>query len=93
MAGTRRQQIIALLAQGAYGVGDLARELGVRVKDVTADLKHVARSAQGRLRVEVPASCLSCGHELPDRTRFTAPSRCPRCRSERTSEPLMRLAP
>ena len=84
---------MALLAAGAWSVGDLARELRVRAREVVADLEHVGRSSGGRLRVQVPAACLSCGHVFADRRRPTAPSRCPACRSERTSEPLLALLP
>jgi predicted Zn-ribbon and HTH transcriptional regulator len=45
-----------------------------------------------RLRTE-PARCTACGFVFGDRAerRLHTPSRCPRCRSERISEPRFRI--
>jgi hypothetical protein len=88
MARTRRQKLAERLAEGPMTVKDLAATLGLRVKDVVDDLEHVRRSARGNLKVK-PAECESCGLVFTSRRRLTAPSRCPHCRSERTTEPLL----
>jgi len=56
--------------------------------EIIEDLGHIQRSLGGRLVVG-DSECEACGHVLRRERRFTAPSRCPRCRSERTSEPLL----
>jgi len=86
--GTRRQEMIALLSSEPLTVRELSRRLGVPMSLVVEDLSHLQRSLGERL-VVTPSRCQSCGHELSRESRFTAPSRCPRCRSERTSPPLI----
>ena len=87
---TRRQRMIALLSDGPLTVRELSDLLQVPIALVVDDLTHVRRSVGQAFRVAPPA-CLSCGFELSRRERFTAPSRCPRCKSERTTEPLLRI--
>jgi predicted Zn-ribbon and HTH transcriptional regulator len=88
VTGTRRQQLVALLSAQPCTVKQLSALLGVRVADVVSDLEHIRRSLGKRLEV-TPSSCTACGFTMDRGARFTAPSRCPRCRSERTSEPLL----
>jgi len=72
---------------------DVAVRWGLRFKDAEDDVLHAARSASPlRLRVDDPSRCLDCGFVFRDRRRLTAPSRCPSCRSEATTEPWFRLA-
>lgn len=89
---TRRQRIADYLAEGAITLPELAELLGMRVKDVADDLEHLRRSWKGRLVIE-PAECPGCGERFRDRTRFTRPSRCPRCKGERVTWPRIRLEP
>jgi predicted Zn-ribbon and HTH transcriptional regulator len=88
---TSRQRIIELLSSGPQTVRDLATLLRQKARDVEADLKHVKQTLGKRLRVH-PAYCDACGRAI-ERTgdRFGAPSRCPYCKSERTSPPLLEL--
>jgi transcriptional regulator len=88
--GTRRQEIVAVLSRRTATVKQLAEELGVRVAIVVDDLGHIRRSL-GRRLVVGQARCLECGFAMSRDRRFTAPSRCPRCRSELTSEPELRV--
>jgi predicted Zn-ribbon and HTH transcriptional regulator len=94
---TRRQRIVEVLGHGPIGFEELRRELGLGVRELDSDLHHVARSLEraGRELVVTPAECLSCGFVFEGRSprRFHAPSRCPACRGERTSDPLLALAP
>jgi predicted Zn-ribbon and HTH transcriptional regulator len=89
---TRRQRIAELLEQGPMTVRGLAATLGVGINIVVDDLGHLARSLGKRLRVSA-ASCDACGFELARDKRFTAPSRCPRCKSESTSAPELSVTP
>jgi predicted Zn-ribbon and HTH transcriptional regulator len=34
-----------------------------------------------------PSNCIACGFQFQKRRRLTRPSRCPRCRSSRLSQP------
>jgi predicted Zn-ribbon and HTH transcriptional regulator len=87
---TVRQQIVQRLQQGEATVRQLAAELERPIARITDDLQHIQRSLGRRLQVE-PSRCLACGFVLSKRQRFTAPSRCPRCRSEQTTEPRLSL--
>lgn len=90
--GTRRQQIIEQLTQRPSTVRALASDLGLRISEVKDDLVHIQRSVGQRLQVS-PSRCEACGFEMSRARRFTAPSRCPRCKSERTTEPLISVDP
>ncbi len=83
---------MAQLEEYPCSVRDLARSLGMSIKDVVDDLKHIQRSAGQRLKVG-PAVCERCELELDRGKRFTAPSRCPACKCERTSEPELWIEP
>jgi predicted Zn-ribbon and HTH transcriptional regulator len=86
---TPRQQMLELLSQGRHTAREISQALGIAIKEVYSHLTHIARSAagQGKKLVTIPSSCLGCGYVFRDRTRFTKPGRCPRCRGERISEP------
>lgn len=93
---TQRQRIVELLEGSEWSFEELRRELAVPAWALEEDLRHVDKSLRrghARLRVE-PARCLACGFVFQDRAprHFHAPSRCPRCRSERISQPRFRIA-
>ena len=67
-------------------VRGIAANLGVGISTVQSDLSHLRKSIGKRLQVSV-ASCEACGQRFDREGRFTAPSRCPRCKSERTLAP------
>jgi transcriptional regulator len=90
-----RQRIVERLTGSELSFEELRRELEVSVRMLEDDLRHVERSLRrgsARLRVD-PARCLACGFVFTDRAprRFQAPSRCPRCRSERIAEPRLEI--
>jgi predicted Zn-ribbon and HTH transcriptional regulator len=92
---TVRQQLRALLLREALGFDVLRQLLGLSVRRLEEELRHVERSARGqgeRLVVE-PARCLACEFRFRDREarHLHAPGRCPRCRSERIADPTFRL--
>ena len=61
--GTHRQNIVLYLEARSMTPRELAKELGVRMSDLLADLEHVRRSLKGRLEVE-PARFPGCGQPL-----------------------------
>jgi predicted Zn-ribbon and HTH transcriptional regulator len=67
--------------------------LSPRDKDLVYDaLAHIAKTIRRRSGgreqlVMVPPMCLNCGYVFKDLERPRKPSRCPRCKSERISEP------
>ena len=81
--GTRRQEIVALLSARPATVRELAVAFGVPMSQIVDDLTRLQRSLGHRLEVS-QAQCHECGFRIARQRRFTAPSRCPRCRSERT---------
>lgn len=93
--GTRRQQLIDLLAGGPWGFDELRRELGSTVRLLESDLRHVERTLrrEGRRLAVEPARCGACGFTFHGRgTRhFHPPGRCPRCKSERLLGPSFTL--
>ena len=72
---------------GEWTFEQLRRELAVPVRRLEDDLRHVEKSvrASGRRLTATEARCSGCGFAFTDRAprRFTTPSRCPRCKSER----------
>ena len=85
---TCRETIVELLSDAEYTPRDLALALGVRIRDVLADLEHVRRSVGKRFQLR-PASCERCGYVFRGRERLGTPSRCPRCKCERTAGPWL----
>ena len=86
---TIRARIAELLDTGVFSAQELSRAIGVKEKEVCEHLSHVARSVQAhhkRLLIE-PSECISCGFVFKKRSRFTAPSKCPVCRSEEITRP------
>ena len=82
MPQTRRQRLLDLLSCGPQTVTGLAETLQAGVAQVVDDLTHLRRSQRGKRIVVQPAQCLVCGFQFRKRERFTAPSRCPQCKSE-----------
>lgn len=94
---TRRQQVMDWLMRGEWTFEELRDQMGVPVSVLQQDLRHVEKSARhlaelekGRLRV-TEARCRECGFAMTRQRRFTAPGRCPKCRSERFEAPLLSL--
>lgn len=90
---TTRRRIIELLEERECGALDISRALGVEEKEVYLHLPHIARTAASRKKklVIIPSDCISCDFVFKSRTRFKKPGRCPRCGSERISEPGYRI--
>ena len=73
---------------------ELSAAVGISEKDVAEHLAHLERSLKpDGLRLEVtPAECLACGFVFRERTRFTRPGACPKCRSTRIDPPAFRIS-
>jgi predicted Zn-ribbon and HTH transcriptional regulator len=63
------------------------KELPELLEKLNRSLKREGTS----LLIEV-ARCIACNFEFTERDRFTRPSRCPACRSERIVPPKFRIA-
>ena len=97
---TVRQRIIQLLTGAELTFEELRRELGLPARRLEDELQHVERSvrrsrAEPRKLAVDPARCLECGFTFRDRApaRFGSPGRCPRCKSERISQPRLSVRP
>ncbi len=90
---TIRQQIISLLSEDEYGSREISQELSIREKEVYGHLSHISRSvtSQKQKLVITPSRCILCGYDFETRKRFTRPSRCPKCKSERIQGPRYRI--
>lgn len=87
---TTRQAIIDVLRGGEHTARELATIAELPISRLVVELEHVAQSCKKELKLR-PATCQACGFTFTKRKRFTTPSRCPKCRSERTEGPFMRL--
>lgn len=89
MSGTIRQNLVELLRSGPRTARDLSRLLHVPEREVHLHLQHVERSLPhtGERLVVEPAVCLGCGYSFRGRTKFTRPSRCPRCSATHIASP------
>ncbi|MBI2116639.1 MAG: transcriptional regulator [candidate division NC10 bacterium] len=89
---TRRQEIRALLSEGTWTLDGLVARYVVAKKIIIEDLEHIARSVAPRQRILILAPvCEECGFRFKDRTRFSDPSRCPRCKNEHLSPQRFRI--
>ncbi|WP_437671687.1 transcriptional regulator [Sorangium sp. So ce131] len=90
---TVRQALLEELRRTSATAWELSARLGMRERDVTPHLEHLARSlrARGERLSIAPARCLRCGYAFDERRSFTKPSRCPECRGERIDAPRFRV--
>ena len=92
VAGTRRQRLIALLRGEEWSFDELRHELGLTVKILEEDLRHVERTirASGAVFGMRPAICRSCDFVFTKRA-LHPPGRCPQCRDRRIDGPFFSL--
>jgi predicted Zn-ribbon and HTH transcriptional regulator len=89
---TRRQEIVELLRIEEWAFDDLRHDLGLTVRVLEEDLKHIqksVRAAGDRLQVR-SASCAGCGFEFTSNA-LHPPGRCPSCRNRRIAGPCLRI--
>lgn len=89
---TRRQRIRELLVQEEWTLEALAKVIDVPKGTIIDDLEHISRSVgpRQRLTIIVPG-CEACGFQFKQRSRFTNPSRCPRCKNEHLAPQTFRI--
>jgi len=86
---TVRQKIVELLSREELTALELSQLGRLPEKEIIKHLLHVAKSvAPARKLTVLPSHCETCGFIFKKRNRFTTPSRCPLCRSERISSPV-----
>jgi transcriptional regulator len=86
---TTRKRIAELLKKRDLTARGLSQVLRISEREVYDHLAHVERSLGSGVNLIVePSRCLRCGFTFTKRKRFTAPGKCPVCRSESVSEPV-----
>jgi len=89
---TRRQEIRELLSEREWTLDGLIARYEVTKKTIVEDLAHIARSVAPRQRLQILAPvCEECGFRFKGRSRFSDPSRCPRCKNEHLSRQRFRI--
>jgi predicted Zn-ribbon and HTH transcriptional regulator len=92
---TRRRELIGWLSQQEWSFDALRRDLGISVRLLEEDLRHVERTlhGSGRSLLVTPPRCAACDFVFRGRAprRFHTPSRCPRCRSEAIEAARLRV--
>jgi predicted Zn-ribbon and HTH transcriptional regulator len=89
---TRRQEIRELLSEREWTLDGLVARYEVTKKTIVDDLAHIARSVAPRQRLQILAPvCEECGFRFKGRSRFSDPSRCPRCKNEHLSSQRFRI--
>lgn len=86
---TKRQKMVVMLTEGPHTIWDLRKQIGGKVKDIVDDLEHIKKSLNKMLKIG-PSKCLDCGFTTK-KMKFVALSRCPKCKSERTSDPIIQI--
>jgi len=98
---TLREKLVELLSkcEEPLSVSEIATILGIDRGDkkvLYEALEHVAktirrRSQNRQMLVMIPPVCKSCGYVFKDLDKPRKPSKCPRCKSERISEPKFKI--
>ena len=89
---TRRQKIVELLNAEEWAFDDLRHDLGLTVRVLEEDLRHIDRSvraAGSRLELR-SAHCEACEFVFKS-TAFHPPGRCPSCRDRRIAGPWLKV--
>jgi len=89
---TRRQEIVERLRTAEWEFDDLRHDLGLTVRVLEEDLRHIDRSvraAGSRLELR-PARCEACDFVF-ESTAFHPPGRCPSCRDRRIAGPWVKI--
>ncbi len=87
MKSTLRKEIAEALEHETLDLREISKRFGIREREALDHLGHIARSARPKRLVMDPATCQRCGFIFKKRERFSAPSRCPICRSESIAPP------
>lgn len=90
MDSTTRERLAAAIRGDAATPGELSRRVGAPEAAVYDHLRHVAQSLDDEQLLVAPPTCRECGFDGFD-DPLGRPSRCPECRSERLTEPRVRI--
>jgi predicted Zn-ribbon and HTH transcriptional regulator len=87
-----RRDLIDILKGRPISLRELALLLGERPRDLEDDLEHLFRSLRNEplCPMITPARCRKCGFRFDDH-KLHKPGKCPRCRGNWISEPLISL--
>lgn len=87
-----RKGLINLLLDNPTGLAEIARSLGVPLKDVEDDLHHLQKSMKrsGYRLVIHPAYCRKCGFKF-HKDKLHKPGKCPHCHETWIHEPLLEI--
>ena len=90
---TVRQQIIDLLSSEESTVRDISQALRIPEKEAIDHLSHIEHSVKrlGKKLEITPYRCLSCGFAFDNRSRFTKPGRCPKCKKSHLQTAYYRI--
>ncbi len=85
-----RRELLDIILDRPVSIHELSRVLGVPVRELDDDLKHLAKSLRhDEYRLDViPARCRKCGYTFAA-TKYRKPGKCPQCRGTWLSEPLI----
>jgi predicted Zn-ribbon and HTH transcriptional regulator len=90
---TVRQQIIDLLSSEEMTVRDISQAVRISEKEAMDHLSHIELSVKrlGKKLEIIPYRCLSCGFVFDNRSRFTKPGRCPKCKKSHLQTAYYRI--
>ena len=98
---TLREKIMKLLLESSepLSVSEIAAYLGLDQRDkriIYDALLHLAKTIRRKSQyrqqlVMIPPMCRNCGYVFKDLDKPRKPSRCPRCKSERITEPRFKI--
>jgi predicted Zn-ribbon and HTH transcriptional regulator len=85
---TVRKEIIDRLKENKMSIREIALHYHITTEEVATDLMHIGKSIYPRqeLRMEIPV-CRTCGFQFKERAKLKPPSKCPKCRHEKITEP------
>jgi len=83
---TRRQLIQEMLEAKACTLKEISAMFGITVKHAEEEVMHVVKTSKQHFDI-AHAKCVKCKFIFSKRDRLTKPSRCPKCKSERITQP------
>ncbi|VVB81115.1 Uncharacterised protein [uncultured archaeon] len=88
---TRCRDIIELLSKQAMTLRELAEWFHADTKELLIDLEHISQIIKPGKLVMDPSVCRTCGYVFKDRENRRRPSKCPKCKAEKVSEPVFSI--
>ncbi len=91
---TERQELLNVLTRNElFSLKELKLKFKMTAQEIKQEVEHIFKTAKnlGYSLHVVPAECSKCKFIFEDRRKVSAPSRCPKCKSERILEPLFKL--